>query len=116
MQLPFSDLKGSASRVAAVNVDANRSAVSSIIRRAGAIGMYRGLGVVLTGIIPKTAIRFSSFEAYKALLADKHTWLVSGPTVFAGVYWFPSSLSGAETQSESAADVSCVQKLDWLLV
>ena len=58
MQLPFSGLKGSAARVAVVNVDANTSEVSSILRREGAIGMYRGLGIVLTGIIPKNAIRF----------------------------------------------------------
>lgn len=35
------------------------------------LALYKGLGAVLTGIIPKMAIRFSSYEAYKRLLADK---------------------------------------------
>lgn len=29
---------------------------------------YRGLGAVLIGIVPKMAIRFTSFETYKAIL------------------------------------------------
>ncbi|CAI4218033.1 unnamed protein product [Parascedosporium putredinis] len=45
-----------------------------------------GLGAVLTGIVPKMAIRFTSFEAYKQFLADKETGRVSGKaTFFAGL-------------------------------
>ncbi|KAF8959939.1 mitochondrial carrier domain-containing protein [Flammula alnicola] len=38
-----------------------------------ATGAYIGLGAVLSGIVPKMAIRFASFEAYKDWLADKET-------------------------------------------
>jgi solute carrier family 25 (mitochondrial citrate transporter), member 1 len=40
------------------------------VKKESPLGLYKGLGAVLTGIIPKMAIRFSSFEAYKKLLAD----------------------------------------------
>lgn len=39
-----------------------------IVRRETPLGLYKGLGAVLTGIVPKMAIRFSSFEWYKQLL------------------------------------------------
>jgi solute carrier family 25 (mitochondrial citrate transporter), member 1 len=55
----------------------------SIIRRETPLGLYKGLGAVLTGIIPKMAIRFTSYEWYKQLLADK-TGRVSGPGTFFG--------------------------------
>jgi solute carrier family 25 citrate transporter 1 len=42
------------------------------------------LGAVLTGIIPKMAIRFTSYEWYKQLLEDKTTGKVSGPGTFVG--------------------------------
>ncbi|ORX62885.1 mitochondrial carrier [Hesseltinella vesiculosa] len=32
--------------------------------------LYKGLGAVVSGIVPKMAIRFSSFELYKEMLAD----------------------------------------------
>lgn len=32
------------------------------------MAFYRGLGAVLLGIVPKMAIRFTSFETYKAIL------------------------------------------------
>jgi solute carrier family 25 (mitochondrial citrate transporter), member 1 len=53
-----------------------------IARRETPLGLYKGLGAVLTGIVPKMAIRFSSFEWYKELLADKTTGIVSGRGVF----------------------------------
>ena len=43
-----------------------------IIQREGFLALYKGLTAVYTGIIPKMAIRFLSFEQYKDLLAD-HT-------------------------------------------
>jgi len=46
----------------------------------------KGLGAVVTGIVPKMAIRFTSFEAYKKLLADKETGNVSGQATFLGKY------------------------------
>lgn len=40
-----------------------------IVKRETPLGLYKGLGAVLTGIVPKMAIRFTSFEWYKQLLA-----------------------------------------------
>ena len=39
-----------------------------IIRRESPIGLYKGLGAVVAGIVPKMAIRFWSFEQYKTCL------------------------------------------------
>ena len=111
MQLPLSDLKGSAAAAAEVKFGAYKLAVS-IIRREGVVGLYGGLGVVLTGIIPKTAIRFTSFESYKGLLADKHTGLVSGPHTFAGILYSMKIHHGSPRDSRRAADVSFAQKPD----
>ncbi|EPS38362.1 hypothetical protein H072_7976 [Dactylellina haptotyla CBS 200.50] len=36
-----------------------------IVRRETPLGLYKGLGAVAMGIVPKMAIRFSSFEIYK---------------------------------------------------
>ncbi|KIY46208.1 mitochondrial carrier [Fistulina hepatica ATCC 64428] len=44
-----------------------------ICRRETPLALYKGLGAVLSGIVPKMAIRFASFEAYKGWLADKAT-------------------------------------------
>lgn len=51
------------------------------------MGLYKGLGAVLTGIIPKMAIRFTSFEAYKKFLANKETGTVSGQATFLGEFF-----------------------------
>jgi len=40
-----------------------------IIQREGFVALYKGLTAVYTGIVPKMAIRFVSFEQYKELLA-----------------------------------------------
>ena len=58
---------------------------AAIVRKETPLGLYKGLGAVLTGIVPKMAIRFTSFEAYKQLLADDSTGVVSGKATFAGV-------------------------------
>ncbi|RYC54529.1 hypothetical protein CHU98_g11679 [Xylaria longipes] len=55
---------------------------AEIVRRETPLGLYKGLGAVLTGIVPKMAIRFTSFEAYKQLLADKDTQTISGSGTF----------------------------------
>lgn len=54
------------------------------MKRETALGLYKGLGAVLGGIIPKMAIRFTSYEWYKQLLADKQTGTVSGKATFFG--------------------------------
>lgn len=53
-----------------------------IVQRETPLGLYKGLGAVMTGIIPKMAIRFTSFEAYKQMLADSTTGGVSGGSTF----------------------------------
>ena len=45
--------------------------------------LYKGLGAVVTGIVPKMAIRFTSYEWYKQLLASKDGH-VSGEATFFG--------------------------------
>jgi solute carrier family 25 (mitochondrial citrate transporter), member 1 len=57
---------------------------AEIVKRETPLGLYKGLGAVLTGIVPKMAIRFTSFEAYKKLLANKETGIVSGQSTFVG--------------------------------
>jgi len=58
----------------------------SIYSQEGFLALYKGLGAVVIGIIPKMAIRFSSYEFYRTLLADKNTGVVStGNTFLAGV-------------------------------
>lgn len=41
-----------------------------IVARETPMGLYKGIGAVVTGIVPKMAIRFASFEAYKNALSD----------------------------------------------
>ncbi|EEP80043.1 succinate/fumarate transporter [Uncinocarpus reesii 1704] len=48
-----------------------------IVRRETVLGLYKGLGAVLSGIIPKMAIRFTSYGWYKQFLADKETGKLS---------------------------------------
>ncbi|KAI0015047.1 mitochondrial carrier [Xylariomycetidae sp. FL0641] len=55
---------------------------TEIVKRETPLGLYKGLGAVLTGIVPKMAIRFTSFEAYKQLLANPETRTVSGGGTF----------------------------------
>ncbi|KAH8595012.1 succinate/fumarate mitochondrial transporter-like protein [Bisporella sp. PMI_857] len=55
---------------------------AEIVKRETPLGLYKGLGAVITGIVPKMAIRFTSFEAYKRFLADKETGVVSARATF----------------------------------
>ncbi|KAK5048256.1 hypothetical protein LTR84_005926 [Exophiala bonariae] len=56
-----------------------------IVKRETAFGLYKGLGAVLSGIVPKMAIRFTSYEWYKQALADKNGVVTSKATFFAGL-------------------------------
>jgi solute carrier family 25 citrate transporter 1 len=56
----------------------------SIIVKETPLALYKGLGAVLTGIIPKMAIRFSSYEAYKRMLADQEGNVSNSATFFGG--------------------------------
>lgn len=53
-----------------------------IVRRETPLALYKGLGAVLSGIVPKMSIRFASFEAYKSALADKETGKTSMGNIF----------------------------------
>ena len=57
-----------------------------IVKRETPLGLYKGLGAVITGIVPKMAIRFTSYEWYKQLLADKEGQ-VSGKGTFFGRFF-----------------------------
>jgi solute carrier family 25 (mitochondrial citrate transporter), member 1 len=54
-----------------------------IFQKEGAFALYKGLGAVVTGMVPKMAIRFSSFEKYRELLTDKTTGKISKKGNFA---------------------------------
>ena len=60
-----------------------------IVRRETPLALYKGLGAVLSGIVPKMAIRFASFESYKGWLADRETGKTAVGNTFLGAY-FPS--------------------------
>ncbi|KII95561.1 hypothetical protein PLICRDRAFT_34456 [Plicaturopsis crispa FD-325 SS-3] len=53
-----------------------------IVQRETPLALYKGLGAVLSGIVPKMAIRFASFEAYKGWLSDKTTGKTSVGNIF----------------------------------
>lgn len=55
-----------------------------IVKRETPLALYKGLGAVLSGIVPKMAIRFAAFETYKTGLADKTTGKTSTGMVFVG--------------------------------
>lgn len=55
-----------------------------IVKKETGLGLYKGLGAVLGGIIPKMAIRFTSYESYKQMLADKNTGAVTSKATFLG--------------------------------
>ncbi|TID15325.1 mitochondrial carrier [Venturia nashicola] len=58
---------------------------AQIIKRETPLGLYKGLGAVLAGIIPKMAIRFTSFDWYKQALASKDGTVSSKATFLAGL-------------------------------
>ncbi|KAL1935550.1 hypothetical protein VTP01DRAFT_4690 [Rhizomucor pusillus] len=47
--------------------------------------LYKGLGAVVSGIVPKMAIRFSSFELYKSWMADANGKVSTTAIFFAGL-------------------------------
>lgn len=56
-----------------------------IAKKEGVTGLYKGLGAVVIGIIPKMAIRFSSYEFYRGLLTNADGSVSTGSTFIAGV-------------------------------
>ncbi|KAG7195413.1 Mitochondrial succinate-fumarate transporter [Scheffersomyces spartinae] len=49
------------------------------------LSLYKGLGAVVIGIVPKMALRFSSYEFYRDLLRGPDGSITSGKTFLAGV-------------------------------
>jgi solute carrier family 25 citrate transporter 1 len=76
---------------------------TEIVRKETPLGLYKGLGAVVTGIVPKMAIRFTSFEWYKTLLRNKETGVVSGQATFLGSYFpsMPTQHDGRDFQTPS---------------
>lgn len=62
-----------------------------IARRETPLALYKGLGAVLSGIVPKMAVRFASFEHYKTWLADKETGKTAVGNIFVGSHIHISS-------------------------
>uniref|UniRef100_A0A0D6R724 Mitochondrial thiamine pyrophosphate carrier 1 n=1 Tax=Araucaria cunninghamii TaxID=56994 RepID=A0A0D6R724_ARACU len=56
-----------------------------IVKKETAFGLYKGLGAVLCGIVPKMAIRFTSYEWYKQALANQDGVVTSRATFLAGL-------------------------------
>ena len=56
-----------------------------IAKKETPLGLYKGLGAVLTGIVPKMAIRFTSYEWYKQLLANQEGQITGGANFMAGL-------------------------------
>ncbi|OZJ04116.1 hypothetical protein BZG36_02867 [Bifiguratus adelaidae] len=58
---------------------------AKIVRNESFFALYKGLGAVVTGIVPKMAIRFSSFEFYKSLMANADGKVATGAVFLAGL-------------------------------
>ena len=56
-----------------------------IMAKESFLALYKGLGAVLSGIVPKMAIRFTSYEWYKQMLANEKGVVTSGGTFIAGL-------------------------------
>jgi solute carrier family 25 citrate transporter 1 len=56
----------------------------NIVQKEGLLALYKGLGAVVSGIVPKMAIRFSSFELFKDYLSDPDTGNISNSGIFMG--------------------------------
>ncbi|KAG1090205.1 hypothetical protein G6F42_019760 [Rhizopus arrhizus] len=58
---------------------------AKIIRNESFWALYKGLGAVVSGIVPKMAIRFSSFELYKEWMADANGKVSTSAVFLAGL-------------------------------
>jgi solute carrier family 25 citrate transporter 1 len=79
-----------------------------IIKRETPLSLYKGLGAVLTGIVPKMAIRFTSYEWFKQKLANPSTGAVSGQATFFG----KTTLFLTHSPSSTSISHPCLQP-DW---
>ena len=65
-----------------------------IIQREGPLALYKGLTAVYTGIVPKMAIRFVSFEYYRDVLGGWHYGQGVSPPTNPTITFFAGLLSG----------------------
>lgn len=77
-----------------------------IVRRETPLALYKGLGAVLMGIVPKMAIRFASFEKYKAWLADRDTGKTNVGNIFLGEWTVQCVKMGEADQSRLCSYLS----------
>ncbi|KOC62959.1 Tricarboxylate transport protein, mitochondrial [Habropoda laboriosa] len=59
--------------------------VKKTVKGHGIFGLYRGLSVLIYGSIPKSAVRFGSFEVVKGVLADSDGKLTTQRSLLAGL-------------------------------
>lgn len=57
----------------------------NIVQKETFLSLYKGLGAVVLGIVPKMGIRFQSYEFYRSLLRDADGNISTGSTFLAGV-------------------------------
>ncbi|KZC07593.1 PREDICTED: putative tricarboxylate transport protein, mitochondrial [Dufourea novaeangliae] len=59
--------------------------VTKTVKNHGTLGLYRGLSILVYGSIPKSAVRFGSFETMKELLVDENGKLTTQASFLAGL-------------------------------
>lgn len=57
----------------------------NIVQKETFLSLYKGLGAVVIGIVPKMALRFSSYEFYRSLLYKEDGSITTSGTFVAGV-------------------------------
>ncbi|GEQ68155.1 hypothetical protein JCM33374_g1822 [Metschnikowia sp. JCM 33374] len=57
----------------------------NIVQKEAFFSLYKGLGAVVLGIVPKMGIRFQSYEFYRSYLKDEKGVISTGGTFLAGV-------------------------------
>lgn len=57
----------------------------NIVQKEAFLSLYKGLGAVVIGIVPKMALRFSSYEFFRSLLYKPDGTITAGSTFVAGV-------------------------------
>lgn len=73
------------SKTGAKQYDGIVDCVKKTVKTHGVSGLYRGLSVLLYGSIPKSAVRFGSFETVKSHMADEKGNLSAGNRVVCGL-------------------------------
>lgn len=74
------------------------------MRRETPLGLYKGLGAVLAGIIPKMAIRFTSFDWYKQALASEDG-TISSKATFLGKSSYGPTIGAKKPPSEALLQI-----------